>query len=64
MTEAAQECQAQLAQVHARIADAMKSRSAAEQRGYSRRTIGTISDRLRRLHALAADIQRDMAEVA
>lgn len=58
------DCEAQLAQVQARIADALESRKTAQARGYGQATWAAINQNLHTLYTLEWDIKQDMARLA
>lgn len=60
ITEARGDLNAQLAQVEARLADALASRKRAEK-GCSQSTWRILNDRLHRLYVMQGDIKRDLA---
>ena len=60
----ADDARAQLAQVQARIADALASRRQCEAKGYSAATWRTVNERLHRLYVMESEIKADIASLA
>jgi hypothetical protein len=62
--EARAELEAQLSQVQARLADALKDRETAQRRGCTQTTWAILNQRLHTLYALEYDVKRDLAALA
>lgn len=59
--EAIKDCREQLAQVDERIAQALRDRQTAANRGYSASTRRAVEQQLHQLYVLQYDVRKDLA---